>query len=305
MQFSSLAVAQPEPTQTASKTLSDQSQADIEDEEVKTIAMLSTDAERVIMGGTAVVKADERVEKLVLIGGTAEVYGEVSELVVVGGYLKLQDTAKITDDLVLVGGYMDRHPEAQVLGKQVDIMLPVSEDGWKKLTRDLKQQYLDDYMEENQWIGYLSSVIKIFVLMCFAGLGWLFAPGLMRRTSTYLRQNLLWSGVVGIGTTVLILPLTMFLILSLVGIPLLPLQFSLLILFVIFGEIHIAAWLTHRFFDARSFSVLGNGLGLIFLESLSFLPFGALPKWILILVGLGATSRVFNQRLFAKLNDES
>jgi hypothetical protein len=225
------------------------------------ITISLTEAERVVMGGTVVVEVGELVKKLVVIGGTAEVRGTVEELVIVGGYLKLKSTAKVVKDLVLVGGYMDRHPDAKVSGKLVNIMLPVSEEGWAEITKDLKKRYLDDYLAENQWVKYTSSLIKILVLLSFAGVGWFLAPGLMKRTSVYLRQNFVWCGVIGIGTTLLVLPITMFLILSLVGIPLLPLQFSLLILFVIYGEIHIATWITHWFIGKESFHLLAPGWG--------------------------------------------
>lgn len=263
-----------------------------------------SEAEKVVMGGTVEIGPQEYVKKLVVIGGTAHVRGHVEELVVIGGYLKLHEGAEVSGDLVLLGGYMDRDPSALVKGKLVNILLPVSEEGWKEITKDLKKRYLESYLEEYPWLKYLSSFIKIFILLCFAAVGWFFAPGLMRRTSRYLKQNLLWCAVIGIGTTLLILPITMFLILSLVGIPLLPLQFSLLILFVIYGEIHIASWITHGFIGKGSFSFLGTSLGLVFLESLSYLPFGGILKWFFILVGVGATSRVFNQRLLAKLNDD-
>jgi len=271
-------------------------------DENSAIVASTTTGERVIMGGKGIIQKEEAIRKLVVIGGAAEVYGSVGELVVVGGSLYLREGAVVTDDLVIVGGLIEKDEGVEILGKEVDISMPISEDGWKELSRNLKERYLDGYLEENRWVKYLGSFVKILFLLVFAVIGRVLTPGLMNRTYTYLRNNLIWSAIMGLITVLLVLPVTLFLTLSLVVIPLLPLQFSLLILFVIYGEIHMAQWLASFVFKDDNFTLGATFAGLVCLEALSFLPFMGFVKWLFILIGFGATSKVFYSRLFARLN---
>ncbi len=136
-----------------------------------------------------------------------------------------------------------------------------------------------------------------------AMLGYYATPNFQMRVQNHLFTAPLSCFLWGFLSIILILPVTMFLLLSVVGIPLMPLQFSIYFLFFVFGYIHgalvISKHITKMSVDlAQQATWVRLLLGLVALEGLSFVPYiGTLIKWSVIFVGFGAVSHVFYGQL--------
>jgi hypothetical protein len=64
-----------------------------------------------------VVGADQTVEEVIAFGVSVEVAGTVTEtVIVIGGDVRLAETARIGDDIFVVGGTLEQDPGAQVAG---------------------------------------------------------------------------------------------------------------------------------------------------------------------------------------------
>jgi uncharacterized RDD family membrane protein YckC len=75
---------------------------------------------RVLVGENLVVETGETVGEVVLLGGSASIDGTVgSDLVVVGGKAKLGPTAEVKGDVVIVGGKLEADPSARINGDRV------------------------------------------------------------------------------------------------------------------------------------------------------------------------------------------
>lgn len=254
---------------------------------------------RVVMGSSEMIRADQKLKEVVVIGGRVEVFGKVESLVVIGGHATLQPGAEVTKELVIVGGYVEEDPASRVQGKRVDLSTPGGDEVWTILREKLRTQYLKDLTDQT-WLKVLGLLIKILVLMGCFGMGQFFAPAFQEKVRNQLRSGFLRSASSGLISILLVLPMTLFLTLSIVGIPLLPLQFSLLFLFIIYGELHIGHWLTSWIPQLQGQLFWGTLLGVVSLEVLGvFLGLGWL-KWLMILVGFGATSRVFYAQIFSR-----
>ncbi len=73
--------------------------------------------DRVVAGGRTVVEADEVVQDLVIMGGTAEVFGVVKgDLSVLGGAATLRKGARVEGDAAVMGGKLDIEDGAHISG---------------------------------------------------------------------------------------------------------------------------------------------------------------------------------------------
>lgn len=251
---------------------------------------------RVVMGSNEVVHDGEKLQELVVVGGKVDIRGQVASLVIIGGFVELLPGARITKELVIIGGHLEEHEGVEISGKRVDMSLPGGEEAWTILG-DKAKGFLFKGMKDHSWIRYFGLFLKLGVLMLFLWLGDFLAPSYQREVEKYLKRNPGWSAFWGYFSVLMVLPITLFLTLSLIGIPLLPLQFSLLFVFAIYGEIHIAKYLVSLvpFFKERL--RLATLVGLVVLEVAGLVSGFQILKWAIILVGFGAASKVFYGRI--------
>lgn len=254
-------------------------------------------SKRVVMGANEKVGPNEKIRELVVIGGKVDVQGQVESLVIIGGFVVLMPGSGVTRELVIVGGHLEEQEGSNISGKRVDMSMPGGEEAWTILRDKIKTQLFQE-MEDHSWIRFFGFFLKLAVLMLFLWLGDFLAPSYQREVESYLRRKPGWSAFWGFLSALLVLPVTLFLTLSLIGIPLLPLQFSLLFVFVIYGEIHIAKYLVGLVPLFRERLQLATFLGLIAIEAIGLLAGFQLIKWAIIIVGFGAASKVFYGRVF-------
>jgi hypothetical protein len=192
--------------------------------------------DRVRVGGRVVVEADEVVNDVVVIGGTARVDGEVrKDIVVVGGMLEIGPTAEIGGDVSVVGGTLRRDPGAKIAGR-------VSQVGPGIDLRGLRFGHFGPWFAHSLFGGFvslMSTLMRCAVLCILASLVLLFAREYVEGVSRRAAAEPVKAAAVGLLAELLFFPVlivtVVFLVVIIIGIPLLVLvPFALLALAVVF-----------------------------------------------------------------------
>lgn len=227
-----------------------------------------TDApDRVHIGGNLIVKTNETLGQLVVIGGSAEIYGRVREVVIVGGNLTLHGeverdavvvvggatiNGRIKRELFLIMGKGD-FSEKAVLGRnsvllggpfnidpgatldprvnQINMAPLVSFFEWLKnwIMRGLL--YGRIYVPDLPWTWVIAAIWSGFYLLLS-----LFFPRAIRNTVTALETRPLSSLIVGMLCGILYIPLIVLLATLVVPIPAIPFVKLAFFLLMVFGK---------------------------------------------------------------------
>lgn len=147
-------------------------------------------------------------------GGSATVSGQVGSLVVVGGSLKLDSTARINGDLVVIGSSLEKTPGAVVSGSELNMTLK------QVLSGQLGQWFRDYLLYGPLYTDFwrhlagllLSAVVLVIVSILF--------PGATTRAASELAAQPLQSFLWGVLIAFLAVPATILLFITILGIPL-------------------------------------------------------------------------------------
>lgn len=280
--------------------------------------------EAVVFGGRLVV--DGKVAgDAAAIGGSVTVRGEVSgDVVAVGGSVVLEPGAEILGDAVSVGGEIEVDEAARVAGQIIEVPFgPSLQFGaWPSLFFKKRHGWdRDEWFDLTPW-GVATSVMwqafGLLVLVLLAFLALLIARRPMERIRQRATTEPWKSGLVGLVTEILVLPvfllLCLVLVISIIGIPLvllLPFAFLALVLMAFVGfcgvALGVGGFLQDRFGWRRTspyltlllglaaiqiWSLIGDlfdfGWGPLWFFALMFGIFGVLIKYAAWTVGLGA-----------------
>jgi uncharacterized RDD family membrane protein YckC len=195
--------------------------------------------DRTVIGDKATVAEGDAVKDLVVIGGDAEISGQVrGDLVVVLGNVTMGEDAEIRGDLVVVGGSFIAPPKVRIDGTRVVIGANAAiVPGLQWLHRPI------------EWVARIGMTARPFPYQY--ALSWLIAgiflllyilasvlfPRSIERTLQVLDLRPGGSFVTGLLALMLVVPLVIFLVVSVVGIVLVPvIVFGMLVAFF-FGKI--------------------------------------------------------------------
>jgi len=270
--------------------------------------------DRVRIGGRVVVDEDEVVKDVVVIGGSARIDGEVlGDVAVIGGVLEIGPHANIHRDVSLVGGRMQRDPAARIGGRVNEVGPGISLHGWRV-------GRLGPLMMWGGLFSLMSTLMRLCVLCILASLVLLVAGDYVERVGARAAAEPIKAGVVGVLAQLLCIPvlivLVLFLVVTIIGIPLLVLvPFALLALAVVFvvGFTAVAQYVG-RLVSTRLGStppnmyltaiigiivvmspvllgrVVGLGDGLVFPITAALLFLGFLVEYVAWTVGFGAVA---------------
>lgn len=178
--------------------------------------------------GPVVVEPGQVVERAVSFGGTVTVgEGAVVEedAIAFGGDVVLEAGALVEGDAVSFGGQVRKAPGAMVEGKEVAMGAP----GLGVVAKQLKHVKPEPVEEDSprsgirlRWphSGALSGFLLRFALLF--GLGFLFSmfvPSRMRQLEREVKQAAVRCGLTGLVGGFLLLPLTVLLVVTIIGIP--------------------------------------------------------------------------------------
>lgn len=258
--------------------------------------------ERFAMGSDAVVEAGKTVSEATVIGGTLTVRGHVEgDAVAVGGSVHLEPGATVDGDVVAVAGWITTAKDAQIGGDAVSV-------------GGLVQTASDDAIggDRIQVGGRIGGVLLGLIgIVSGAPFGFGLAMQLMRaalflgaavllvtywpaRVASvrgYLVQRPGLSVLAGVALAVGVLPICFVLMLTLVGIPLVPVVLAGVTLLYIVGTTALAAWIGDKlpFFRSRKTPLIAVLLGVAVLALVKAVPyFGTLVALFASIAATGA-----------------
>lgn len=231
------------------------------------------------VGENVVVPQGAEVRSAVAVGGSVIVAGKVQEdVVAIGGDVTLQDGASIGGDVVTVGGLVHKNPVAVIKGNIVEVKLPAG-----VVTKGLG------------WGITLMSVLSFLAFIVLAVILTSLFPTQLGLASYYTEKQpghaLLWGflALLAVPAAVILLVLTIF------GIPFIPVLLLLVGAAFLFGYIAISQLLGKL--ALKAFKVRGKPMafevvtGLVILYLVGFLPIlGWIVKSLVGLAGLGAAA---------------
>lgn len=236
-------------------------------------------------GRDVTIEEGTTVHNVLAIKGQVTVKGTVERHVVaLGGSVVLGKTAVVGGKVVAVGGVIVVGSGAQVEGSMTEI------DG-----SDVAGM-LETAMDED-WEGWswLFAVVSLMIFLCIVVLACLiviFLPKPVNNISTAILANPFRVTVWGIAGLVLIMPLAVLLAVSVVGLVLVPLEFTLAAVAILIGFIAVAQLVGRKaltLVNKRSRRIiLETMLGLVILWAIGWIPYvGWLVKVCAAVLGLG------------------
>lgn len=238
--------------------------------------------DKVRIGGDVIVEEGAEVEDAVAVGGSVTVNGKVrNSAVAVGGSIILGPDAVIGKDVVTVGGAVQQAQGSKIHGSVVELNMPG--------VSAIIPFFLEDTASSWFW------TFKITTLLGFLALAVLLVallPKPFDLITVNVKQNLgkviLWA-VLGL---VVLVPLAIFLAISIVGIPLIALEVFLAGIAFLVGYIAIAQLIGDKIavlMKRPALSVIWlTVMGLVTLWLIGWVPFlGSLVKAAAIVLGFG------------------
>lgn len=193
-------------------------------------------------GGEVNVDEDDHIAgDVVVIGGQADIKGQVDgSVVVVGGSLDIGPKAVISEDAVVVGGTMHRDPAATIHGEVQEVAVGPLNLRWGG--RQGARRAAREWWTTGPWgstFSLVATLVRIAIFALLASLVMLFARDYTERVTVRAVAEPVKAGLVGLLAQVLFVPvliITMVLLaVTIIGIPLL-----LLVPFAVLGLVVLA-----------------------------------------------------------------
>lgn len=253
------------------------------------------EGDEVKIGGKLNVPEGKSVEDAVVIFGEAKILGKVEgDLVVVLGNVILGEKSVVEGDCVLIGGTMDRHPQAKIKGEKVFIFAD-EEVTSKPTSPSFRWTFpLESILALPFW-GALSLFFSLFILLAFLGLAiliYLVIPKQMETIASSIGEDFLKTLLYGFLGSLMLFPLMGFLLISIIGIPLIPVVFVLVSVAYLIGFIALGQAVGRKIVERLNWApqslIIEMLLGITVLRLVGLLPvIGGLVLLIAYLAGFG------------------
>ncbi len=199
-------------------------------------------AERVVIGQSLSVGADEVVDKAVAVGGSVTIAGHVRrDAVAVGGSVTLQPGARVEGDAVAIGGTVSVEEGASLEGDNVSLggTIPT-------MIGSVTRWAVGGRPHLRSMFGFASRLTRTVLVLAIALLIALAFPGQVTRVRAFLVSRPGLSSLAGIAVFLGFLPLCALLAVTIIGIPLIPVAVMLLVALLLFGFTVSAGWLGEK-----------------------------------------------------------
>ena len=249
--------------------------------------------ERIAVGRSLRIEADEVVGKAVAVGGSLTVLGHVrGDTVAVGGSVSLRPGSRVDGDAVAIGGTVTVEEGARLEGDNVSL-------GARPLTwivGGLAPLGASARLFGFKWTrALLLFVIALLIALAF--------PDRVARVRTFLTSRPGVSSLGGLAVLLGFIPLCILMAVTIIGIPLIPVAVMVLVALFLFGVTVSAMWLGEKIplIQENKTPLKAVALGGPVLVLLGLIPWIGTPVVVLAaVVSAGATilSR-FGQRVAA------
>ncbi|MDP2982512.1 MAG: hypothetical protein Q8O92_04185 [Candidatus Latescibacter sp.] len=284
-------------------------------------------AENVMVGKGVVVKAGTTVESAVSFGDDVQVYGTVTDAAVsfgsdvvvenggkilgdavsIGGSIRVNDNGSIGRDAVSLGGTVDVSPSGIISGQVVKI-----QEKWSGFSRSWREHWKYQNPMSDAWNSFLKVIVfgpligvggilgafllvfffmmRLLLLLAVAILAVLFFPEQVNRLARFTGGKFGMSFLMGLLIMVVMPFFFLFMLVTILGIPFIPLAAACLFLIYLYGSVGVALWAGRLFPKASSRSDMMNTIiGVLAISLLRLVPGVGLLVWILLVtVSLGS-----------------
>jgi hypothetical protein len=238
------------------------------------------------LGGDVTIAEDQVVENAHAIGGSVIIQprGRVTQTAsAIGGNVILKEEARIDGDAYAIGGKVQLAEGATIGGSRSTF-----DDRYGEGHMMGRYQRRDRFLP----MYFLHASFRIFSAMIAAILGIILlktTPAFLPNLATTVRQYPGQSGLWGIGAIVASISLSIFLAVTLIGIPLIPLLSLFVSLASLVGSLGICLFVGQEVIKSQDRSSLQQFLiGLLIITVLALIPFlGGVVVFMVSLFGLG------------------
>jgi len=238
--------------------------------------------DKVRIGGDVVVDEGTVVKDAVAVGGSVTVNGKVRDsAVAVGGSVILGPNAVIGKDVVSIGGAVKQAQGSKIHGDVVELNIPGVSAIMPFFFKETSSSWFWT-VKFTTLLGFLALAVLMVAVL----------PKPFNLISTNVQQNLGKIILCGILGLVVLIPLTIFLAISVIGIPLIALEVFLVGIAFLVGYIAIAQLIGDKIAALMKRPALSliwlTVMGLLALWSIGWVPFlGSLVKAVVIVLGFG------------------
>lgn len=263
-------------------------------------------------GGVSVAEKASVGGKIASFGGSLDILGKAGDLACFGGSISLGPKAEIDGDVASMGGTVDKKPGAKVNGEvknlsfgMFDQFIPGAIHGAESLSEPPRPA--------NRVLGFFAALIVLAAIGFLVLLVSLFFPRHIEKMADSIRGDFWTSAGAGMLIEIALFPALVLMIVSILGIPLIPIAVLLLLAAVLmaYAAFGLVAFrkLTHAIDPARYGTVAAIMLGYLMLNALYlaasliriaphmgflaglFTAINVLVTWFGLTVGLGAVWR--------------
>ncbi|MFB8792240.1 MAG: hypothetical protein U7123_26180 [Potamolinea sp.] len=235
-------------------------------------------------GGSVTVPENQVVENALAFGGNVTVSPNAKVLdtaIAFGGSVTLQKGARVEGDAYSFGGKIVQEPSAIVVGERATFS---DRHGMMYGVNGGRSSFFAQY--------FFSAIFRISAAVVSAILGLLIlhtSPQFLPNLAAQLRQRPGLTALWGIGAIVSFVFATVFLAITLIGIPLIPLLSLTAVVTALVGSLGVALFVGQRLIRNGDWSLQQQFLvGLAIVTVLSLIPFfGGLVVFLVNLFGLG------------------
>lgn len=168
-----------------------------------------------------------------VFGGNVTNEGTIDgDLFVVGGTVALESGSLVTGDIAMVGGTVDRDENAKVLGEVESVESEALRNILPRIGRVFR---FPRFMPGEGILTGIFSVAALIVVFVMNLLALLIFPKAIDRIVDMIQRNI-WASVgLGVGVEILYVPIIVLLLVSIIGIPLVPVFMLVVFLAMLFG----------------------------------------------------------------------
>lgn len=239
------------------------------------------------LGGSITVGEKQVVENAISIGGSAIIQptGRVTKTAIaIGGDVILKKGARVDGDAYAIGGKVVQTEGATIGGSNGTFNGHSNGQGMMGMHRD--RNYFFPMYSFHTSVRIFSAIVGAIVGIILLRTAPSFLPNLAATVRQYPGQSALW----GIGAIVIFVALNIFLAITLIGIPLIPLLSIIFSLASLVGALGISLFIGQQVVkNDRQSSVYRFLIGLLIITVLALIPFvGGIVVLVVSLFGLGA-----------------
>lgn len=246
------------------------------------------------------VGAGEKYDNIAVIGGNLKFDGETDNLVVILGNCELGPNARINGDYAVILGGSNMAGTSQIRGQQFTLQTG-------RIAKNIIKLFIIPLAIFSLMALpplLLLMRVAIWIIVFFLALLFLHVfPETARKSKEYMRTKMLPSLGFGVLGLLLIIPVFLFLLLSVIGIPIIPL-YALALFVVLFGGYTISSVFVGNLIPVkyiRDHQTLALLVGMVVISIVMLIPMlGQILVFLVFTAGFGSVVATITKMLFGK-----